>query len=213
MIKNIISTFKESRLPKSEKRFIAFTIFVFTAIAFSIILNGTDNLISKLFFAFLAWGSFTILSDDLELPKKIFYTFIRTLGFIGIGFFGVGLVISIDSIENKEIFSVLKIFYSGTDQFILIGFIISIFIFIFGELLMFSFKSNLSRKLMTCPRCYGKGFVDLHDLERLGMEEKWGQGYCRYCDGEGKVKMGKTKELNPLDTQIGPGIHESDFID
>jgi DnaJ-class molecular chaperone len=78
---------------------------------------------------------------------------------------------------------------------------------------MFSFKSNLSRKLMTCPRCYGKGFVDLHDIKRLGMEEKWGQGYCRYCDGEGKVKMGKTKELNPLDTQIGPGIHESDFID
>lgn len=87
------------------------------------------------------------------------------------------------------------------------------FIFYLDNLKLTSEKLINQLEKMTCPRCYGKGFVDFYDIERLGMEEKWGQGYCRYCDGEGKVKMGKTKESNPLDTQIGPGIHESDFID
>ena len=59
-------------------------------------------------------------------------------------------------------------------------------------------KRKKKRKSMTCPRCYGKGFVDLNDIKRLGMEGKWSQGYCRYCDGEGDVKKGQTKELDPL---------------
>ena len=63
---------------------------------------------------------------------------------------------------------------------------------------------------MTCPRCYGKGFVDLNDIKRLGMEGVWEQGYCRYCDGEGEVKKGQTKELNPLRIDIGPVWHDSD---
>jgi DnaJ-class molecular chaperone len=61
---------------------------------------------------------------------------------------------------------------------------------------------------MTCPRCYGKGFVDLNDIKRLGMEKEWKQGFCRYCEGEGEVEKGKTKILNPL----GPVWHESDIL-
>ncbi len=59
-------------------------------------------------------------------------------------------------------------------------------------------KRKKKRKSMTCPRCYGKGFVDLNDIKRLGMEGRWSQGYCKYCDGEGDVKKGQTKELDPL---------------
>jgi hypothetical protein len=41
-------------------------------------------------------------------------------------------------------------------------------------------------------------------IKRLGMEQKWSQGFCRYGEGGGKVEKGKTKIINPLRTDIGP---------
>jgi len=111
-------------------------------------------------------------------------------------------------------------------NFASLGLIFSLFLFVLGEIFLYldnlqnSIKNieakNLSKEnasnSMTCPRCYGKGFVDLNDIKRLGMEQEWGQGFCRYCEGEGEVDKGKTKILNPLRTDIGPAWHESDIL-
>ena len=47
---------------------------------------------------------------------------------------------------------------------------------------------------MNCPTCIGKGFVDLNDIKRLGKEDEWEQGYCRYCRGKGDFTKGITKK-------------------
>ena len=75
-----------------------------------------------------------------------------------------------------------------------------------GEIALYLHKLT---EFMICPRCVGKGFVDKNDITRLGMEGSWSQGYCRYCDGKGKVDVGKTKKINPK-SFIGPSSHESD---
>lgn len=41
--------------------------------------------------------------------------------------------------------------------------------------------------LIECPRCLGKGHVDMSDIIRLGQELKWTPGGCAYCNGAGKV--------------------------
>ncbi|MDP2161858.1 MAG: hypothetical protein Q8K02_15355 [Flavobacterium sp.] len=51
---------------------------------------------------------------------------------------------------------------------------------------------NLLNKLFTkskidCPRCLGKGKVDLEDIKRLKKELIWLPGKCAYCNGLGKV--------------------------
>ena len=33
---------------------------------------------------------------------------------------------------------------------------------------------NVEKKEMICPRCMGKGFVDLDDIRRLGKKLEWG---------------------------------------
>ena len=45
------------------------------------------------------------------------------------------------------------------------------------------FKSNK----IECPRCLGKGHVDLNDIKRLKKEIQWKSGKCAYCNGKGKV--------------------------
>jgi len=46
----------------------------------------------------------------------------------------------------------------------------------------------LFRKSNTeCPRCLGKGFVDLDDIRRLNKVLKWTPAPCAYCLGSGKV--------------------------
>jgi DnaJ-class molecular chaperone len=88
---------------------------------------------------------------------------------------------------------------------------------VFGEILLYldyiqtsinnsqnnALNKNIDSENMTCPRCYGKGFVDLNDIKRLGMENQWGQGFCHYCDGIGEVEKGKTKKINPLNGENG----------
>ena len=78
---------------------------------------------------------------------------------------------------------------------------------IFGKMI------NSDKNEMICPRCLGKGFVDLYDIKRLDREDVWGQGYCRYCDAEGFVERGKPKRINPRRIDIGPGFHESDIVE
>lgn len=39
-----------------------------------------------------------------------------------------------------------------------------------------------------CPRCLGKGIVDLEDIKRLKRQLKWEPGECAYCSGKGVVK-------------------------
>ena len=38
-----------------------------------------------------------------------------------------------------------------------------------------------------CPRCLGKGRVDMDDIKRLGQELKWSPGRCAFCNGSGRV--------------------------
>ena len=88
----------------------------------------------------------------------------------------------------------------------LIWMLISLLAIIGGEIALYLHKLT---EFMICPRCVGKGFVDKSDINRLGMEGGWSQGYCRYCDGKGKVDVGKTKRVNPR-SFIGPSSHDSD---
>jgi len=71
---------------------------------------------------------------------------------------------------------------------------------------------ELKKNEMFCPRCMGKGFVDLNDIRRLDRQLEWGLGYCRYCDGQGFVERGKTKKINPRNTDLGPDFHEIDIV-
>jgi hypothetical protein len=96
-----------------------------------------------------------------------------------------------------------------------IGLICSFLFFSIGEILNYlehihntnikimanySFDKEQENQKMICPRCLGKGFVDLNDIKRLGMETRWEQGACPYCGGQGNVKRGKTIEKDPRDS-------------
>ncbi len=56
-----------------------------------------------------------------------------------------------------------------------------------------------NRKKIECPRCLGKGVVDLDDIKRLDKELHWLPGKCAYCNGRGKVSssiLAKVSEGN-----------------
>jgi hypothetical protein len=147
----------------------------------------------------------------------------RILGILGVLFFILVLYVGPFDDGKKNLREALD---NSFFNFASLGLIFSLFLFVLGEIFLYldnlqnSIKNieadNLNKKNtsnnMTCPRCYGKGFVDLNDIKRLGMEQKWGQGFCRYCEGEGKVEKGKTKIINPLRTDIGPSWHDSDIL-
>lgn len=44
------------------------------------------------------------------------------------------------------------------------------------------------RSTVKCPRCIGKGFVDLDDIRRLNRQLKWVPAPCAYCDATGRVE-------------------------
>jgi hypothetical protein len=134
----------------------------------------------------------------------------RFLGIIGFLWFTIVLIIG--PFDRGNIFWVDAINHPLFNLASL-GLFFSLVLFILGEIfltlhnLQTSIKDISERHLqsesvsnyMICPRCFGKGFVDLNDIIRLGMEEEWEQGYCDYCDGQGNVEKGITKYLNPLD--------------
>lgn len=145
----------------------------------------------------------------------------RILGIFGVLLFGFTLYLAMDGKKN-----LIEAQNDPRFNFASLGLFFSLLLFVLGEIFLYldnlqnSIKNieakNLSKEnasnSMTCPRCYGKGFVDLNDIKRLGMEQEWGQGFCRYCEGEGEVEKGKTKIQNPLRTDIGPVWHESDIL-
>lgn len=54
------------------------------------------------------------------------------------------------------------------------------------------FKNLFGKSQLTepCPRCLGKGHVDMEDIKRLKMELKWTPGPCAYCNRKGRVAAG-----------------------
>jgi hypothetical protein len=147
----------------------------------------------------------------------------RILGIIGCFLFTfVLIIVPFDEGKNNLREAMINPFFNTLS----LGLIFSLIFFVLGEIFLYldniqiliksiadrAFTQKEDSVNMTCPRCYGKGFVDLNDVKRLGMENKWGQGFCRYCDGQGEVEKGKTKELNPLRTDIGPSWHDSDIL-
>jgi len=51
------------------------------------------------------------------------------------------------------------------------------------------------RNMIECPRCLGKGEVDLEDIKRLKKELFWAPGKCAYCNGVGKVTPDRIEKL------------------
>ncbi|MBO9203225.1 MULTISPECIES: hypothetical protein [Niastella] len=54
------------------------------------------------------------------------------------------------------------------------------------------FRSNM----VDCPRCLGKGNVDVEDIKRLKKELFWAPGKCAYCNGIGKVPPDRIEKLS-----------------
>jgi len=54
------------------------------------------------------------------------------------------------------------------------------------------FRSNM----VDCPRCLGKGKVDIEDIKRLKKELFWAPGKCAYCNGIGKVPPDRIEKLS-----------------
>lgn len=54
--------------------------------------------------------------------------------------------------------------------------------------------------IITCPRCLGKGIVEVEDIERLSMKLFWQPGECRYCEGVGLVNIKKTTAQSIADS-------------
>jgi hypothetical protein len=138
---------------------------------------GIFRLIGILGTLFSSWGlvevfkiSGSTLSEGLNHP----YFKIASIGLIlSLLFFSIGEIINyLDHIHNTNI----KIMAN------------------------YSFDKEQENQKMICPRCLGKGFVDLNDIKRLGKETRWEQGACPYCGGQGNVKRGKTIEKDPRDS-------------
>jgi hypothetical protein len=129
-----------------------------------------------------------LISNSFNEKNGRYYWILKILG-LG------GIVLSFIGYAN---------FTKNTNQNFLIGlFLISVFTYILGEIVLYLNKILVSIEdknlKMNCPTCIGKGFVDLNDIKRLGKEDEWEQGYCRYCRGKGDVTKGITKKRNPLD--------------
>ncbi|MDX2049318.1 MAG: hypothetical protein SFU87_21210 [Chitinophagaceae bacterium] len=64
-----------------------------------------------------------------------------------------------------------------------------------------NFLSRLfNNKKIDCPRCLGKGNVDLEDIKRLRKELYWAPGKCAYCEGTGKVPPNRVSMVS-VDTE------------
>jgi hypothetical protein len=50
--------------------------------------------------------------------------------------------------------------------------------------------------MVDCPRCLGKGNVDLEDIKRLKKELFWALGKCAYCNGIGKVPPDRIEKIS-----------------
>jgi len=63
--------------------------------------------------------------------------------------------------------------------------------------------------LIDCPRCLGKGNVDLQDIKRLRRELFWEPGpHCAYCDGKKVVKLEFATNINADDWFITSDVDQ-----
>ena len=209
---------------KKEKKQVLFGVVILLVVALL-----SNYLFSQLSFYPLIVISCTLLPIGLSLsinrPKlsnNIKYYFAILLRSIGLAIILLFSIILYFGPLNEGKDKIAVSFKHPLFTHIIICLITGIIIFCFAEILIYLNKifstkiedkeTNIEDKEMTCPRCYGKGFVDLNDIKRLGKEKEWGQGYCRYCDGKGEVFKGKTKIVNPL-SSIGPELHNSDIVE
>lgn len=134
--------------------------------------------------------------------KNPFSDYLIYLCLTASGFILVVLVILafLTKTDNFQVISLFNDTFFLKIHFVTIS---GILVFLFGSICLLLMK-NGGKTTMTCPRCIGKGFVDLNDIKRLGKEEDWIQGCCKYCDGNGEVIKGKTTLLSPIwdDDQI-----------
>ncbi len=127
----------------------------------------------------------------------------RLLGILGTLFFSLFLFQIFKTSFERHAYVHINPYFSIAS----IGLICSFLFFSIGEILNYLEHINNTnteighlvarysynkKHQMICPRCLGKGFVDLNDIKRLGMEKEWEQGYCHYCSGQGDVEKGKT---------------------
>ena len=63
--------------------------------------------------------------------------------------------------------------------------------------------------LIDCPRCLGKGYVDLQDIKRLRRELFWEPGpHCAYCDGKKVVELKFATNINADDWFITSDVDQ-----
>ncbi len=183
--------------------------------------------ISSLFLIFgrSVIGSFlTNLFWNVFAMAFVFYMYRYTFGNAKTKTWGIFRLIGIlgTLFSSWGLFEVFKISFTKLSEWpnhpyfkiASIGLILSLLFFSIGEIInylehihhtnekiaKYSYQNKQENQKMLCPRCLGKGFVDLNDIKRLGMETRWKQGACPYCGGQGNVKRGKTIEKDPRDS-------------
>jgi hypothetical protein len=52
------------------------------------------------------------------------------------------------------------------------------------------------RNMVDCPRCLGKGNVDIDDIKRLKKVLVWLPGKCAYCNGISKVPFDRLEKVS-----------------
>jgi len=62
--------------------------------------------------------------------------------------------------------------------------------------------------LIDCPRCLGKGHVDIQDIKRLRRELFWEPGPCAYCDGKKVVELYFATNINADDWFITSDVDQ-----
>lgn len=63
-----------------------------------------------------------------------------------------------------------------------------------------------------CPRCLGKGNVDLEDIKRLKQELHWIPGKCAYCNGGGKVTSKRVSTVSADITYLTTDLPASERV-
>jgi|TARA_B110000908_G_C10011556_1_gene338792 hypothetical protein len=70
----------------------------------------------------------------------------------------------------------------------------------------------MNNKIINCPRCLGKGFVNKEDIKRLRREFFWIEGpHCAFCDGKKHVKYDFANRFNADDWYITSDLDKGKF--
>lgn len=70
----------------------------------------------------------------------------------------------------------------------------------------------MSKKIIDCPRCLGKGSVNKEDIKRLKREFFWIEGpHCAFCDGQKTVQLDFAKRFNADDWYISSDLDKEEY--